>query len=61
MTTIREIRPVEVEVVTHLYLELCRSLSGRDNDWGFPTVSPSTGGRRRVPDGSGRRGTTDSA
>jgi GNAT superfamily N-acetyltransferase len=40
MTTIREIRPVEVEIVTDLYLEVCRSLSERDNDWGVPDREP---------------------
>jgi GNAT superfamily N-acetyltransferase len=36
VTTIREIRADEVGVVTDLYLELCRSLSQRDADWGVP-------------------------
>ena len=40
MTTIREIRPAEVGAVTDLYLELCRSLSERDGDWGVPEREP---------------------
>ena len=40
MTTIREIRRDEVDLVTDLYLEACRSLSERDGDWGVPAREP---------------------
>ena len=40
MTTIREIRPVEADFVTDLYLELCRTLSERDSEWGVPDREP---------------------
>lgn len=40
VTTIREIRRDEVELVTDLYLELCRSLSERDAEWGVPDREP---------------------
>lgn len=40
VTTIREIRADEVGVVTDMYLELCRSLSERDADWGVPAREP---------------------
>jgi GNAT superfamily N-acetyltransferase len=40
VTTIREIRRDEVDLVTDLYLELCRSLSERDAEWGVPDREP---------------------
>jgi hypothetical protein len=40
VTTIREIRREEVDLVTDLYLELCRSLSERDAEWGVPDREP---------------------
>ena len=40
MTTIREIRRDEVDLVANLYLEPCRSLSERDAEWGVPDREP---------------------
>ena len=40
MSTIREIRTDEVDLVTDLYLELCRSLSEQDAEWGVPDREP---------------------
>ena len=40
MTTIREMRPAEAGAVTDLSLDLCRSLSERDDDWGVPDRDP---------------------
>jgi hypothetical protein len=40
MTTIREIHRDEVDLVTDLYLDACRSLSERDAEWGVPAREP---------------------
>ena len=40
MTTIREIRRDEVDLVTDLYPEPYRSLSERDAEWGVPDREP---------------------
>ena len=40
MSTIREIRTDEVDLVTDLYLQSCRSLSEQDAEWGVPAREP---------------------